>query len=140
MSRIRVAKLEDVGIDHAIACVSCLEKPCLECPTEALSVGSLGTIDLDHALCNGCETCVESCPVGAVGFYGTEPLFCDLCDGEVTCIEACPTGALSDRDAGISLAGFLDLQGNVGEKRRRFVEVLAQPVREAWKAGARADS
>ena len=47
MARIRVAKLESIGIDTAIACMSCAEKPCLECPTEALSVGVNGKVVLD---------------------------------------------------------------------------------------------
>ena len=42
LARIRVAKLDEIGIDLAIACFSCTEKPCLECPTEALSVGAHG--------------------------------------------------------------------------------------------------
>jgi Fe-S-cluster-containing hydrogenase component 2 len=63
LSRIRVVKLEAIGIDAAIACLSCDERPCLECPTDALSVGTRGEILLDPDLCNACETCVEACPV-----------------------------------------------------------------------------
>ncbi len=140
LSRIRVAKLEDIGIDFAIACVSCVEKPCLECPTDALSVGPAGTIILDRDLCNACETCVEACPIGAVGFTGDEPLFCDLCGGDTTCIEVCPTGALRNREEETSLAHYLNAAGCASERRARYVEVLAQPLRQAWRAGVRVDS
>ncbi|MFQ5749772.1 MAG: 4Fe-4S binding protein, partial [Planctomycetota bacterium] len=67
LSRIRVAKLEEIGLDMAVACLSCEEKPCLECPTEALSLQADGTILLDPEDCTACGVCVEECPVGAVG-------------------------------------------------------------------------
>lgn len=140
LSRIRVVKLEAIGVDVAIACMSCEEKPCLECPTEALSVGASGEIILERDLCNACETCVEVCPVGAVGFFEEEPLFCDLCGGATSCIDVCPTGALSNRDAGVSLADYLDNEGRPREKRALYVERLATPIREGWMQGARVDS
>lgn len=140
LSRIRVAKLEDIGIDFAIACVSCAERPCLECPTDALSVGPAGAIILDRDLCNACEECVDACPIGAVGFSCDEPLFCDLCGGETRCIDVCPTRALSDREEEISLVRYLNTPGRASEKRARYVEDLAQPLRQAWHAGARVDS
>ena len=140
LARIRVVKLEAIGIDTAIACMSCAEKPCLECPTEALSVGETGQVVLDELLCNACETCVEACPVGAVGFYNETPLFCDLCGGATSCIAVCPTDALSNREGGVSLDAFLDVEGRPREKRAHYAEVLTQPIREAWRQGARVDS
>lgn len=141
LARIRVAKLEEIGIDLAIACFSCLEKPCLECPTEALSVGAAGEIVLDEGFCDGCGICVEACPVGAIGFYEDQPLFCDLCDGSPTCVEICPTGALSNlADGEVSLASYLDFQGTPGQKRARFASAAARPLREEWAAGRRVDA
>ena len=142
MSRIRVAKLENVGVEMAIACLSCLEKPCLECPTLALTVGNNGEIILDEDLCTSCEICVEECPVGAIGFYDDLPLFCDLCDGDTSCVTACPSGALSyiedHRDS--SLASFLQADGNPNQKRANYVSVQGEPIREGWKNGLRVDS
>lgn len=140
LSRIRVAKLEAIGIDTAIACLSCDERPCLECPTEALSLEGDGRIRLDEDLCNACETCVEACPIGAVGFFNDQPLFCDLCGGRTSCIDTCPTHALSNRDRPTSLASFLDVEGSAREKRAHYAAAQAAPIREAWKQGARVDS
>ena len=56
LSRIRVAKLEEIGIDMAVACVSCAEKSCLVCPTDALTVGEEGEIALARELCTSCTT------------------------------------------------------------------------------------
>jgi Fe-S-cluster-containing hydrogenase component 2 len=140
LSRIRVAKLEAIGIEVAIACMGCAEKPCLECPTEALTVGARGEILLERDLCNACETCVEVCPVGAVGFFDEEPLFCDLCGGATSCIEVCPTYALSSRDAGISLAAYLQVEGLPRQKRAHYAESLAAPIRESWRRGVRVDA
>jgi len=141
LARIRVAKLDEIGIDLAIACFGCKEKPCLDCPTDALSLGSSGEIVLDPHYCDGCGLCYQACPVGAVGFHQDQPLFCDLCSGAPTCVEVCPTGALSNREGeGISLERFMELQGTPGQKRAHYARESAQPLREAWAAGWRADA
>ncbi len=140
LARIRVAKLDEIGIDLAIACFGCTERPCLDCPTEALSVGPTGAIVLDEDYCDGCGLCVEACPVGAIGFQSNQPLFCDLCDGSPTCVDTCPTGALTNQEEGVSLAAFLDVEGTPAQKRAHFAAVRAHPLREAWAAGRRVDA
>ncbi len=141
MSRIRVAKIEDAGLDFAVVCQSCADKPCLECPADALAVGGLGQIDLDPGLCNACGTCVCACPVGAIGFYDDVPLFCDLCGGALECIRVCPTEALSYRadHREVSLAAFSS-EGNPAERRARYCRTLGQELRQTWQSGARVDS
>jgi carbon-monoxide dehydrogenase iron sulfur subunit len=142
MARIRVAKLEETGIDMAVACLSCAEKPCLDCVTEALRTGDRGEILLDPDLCNACRICADVCPIGAVGFYEDRPLFCDLCSGAPACVAVCPSGALSYREdfSGIPLHAFLPSQGRPGQRRARYAAEQGAPVRAAWKAGARIDS
>lgn len=141
LARIRVAKMDEIGIDLAIACFGCKEKPCLECPTEALSVGPLGEIVLEDDYCDACGLCAEACPVGAVGFYDEQPLFCDLCDGAPSCVAVCPSGALShQKGAEVSLAQFLGVEGSPSQKRVHFANVLAEPLRKAWAEGRRVDS
>jgi Fe-S-cluster-containing hydrogenase component 2 len=141
LSRIRVSKLDEVGLDLAIACLGCTEKPCLECPTEALSVGSRGEVLLDPDFCDACGTCMDACPIGAVGFHDEQPLFCDLCDGANSCVGVCPTGALSYRpDQAVSLEAFLDSRGSPGQRRAHYLAVKGAPLREEWAAGRRVDS
>lgn len=139
LSRIRVAKLEETGLDLAVACVSCAGKNCLECPTDALSTGAHGAIILEPELCNGCGTCVEACPIGAIGFYQDRPLFCDLCAGDAACVRTCPSGSLSCRQEyrEISLAEHMTYRGNPGQKRAAYAFVRGMPLRAAWKNGAR---
>jgi carbon-monoxide dehydrogenase iron sulfur subunit len=141
LARIRVAKMDETGIDLAIACLSCREKPCLECPTEALSVGSRGEIVLDDGYCDGCGLCHDACPVGAVGFHNDTPLFCDLCDGDPSCVATCPSGALSHRTGeDVSLADFLESKGSPSQRRIHFATVQGEPLRREWAAGRRVDS
>jgi carbon-monoxide dehydrogenase iron sulfur subunit len=138
LSRIRVAKLEEIGIDVAIACVGCVEKPCLECSEDALTVGSSGQIVLDGSLCIGCEECAIRCPIGSVGYYRDEPLFCDLCDGAPSCVEVCPTDALvNDTASTPSLAPYMSSEGPAVQRRVRYAGVVSQEVRDRWLAGWR---
>ena len=138
LSRIRVGKIEEIGIDLAITCVGCAEKPCLECPTDALAVGEHGQICLDEDACTGCEECVGACPIGAIGYFEDSPLFCDLCGGTPTCIDVCPTEALVlDKEQEPSLAEFLEFEGTPTQRRVNYTKVKSEPVREKWLAGWR---
>jgi carbon-monoxide dehydrogenase iron sulfur subunit len=142
LARIRVAKLEETGIDFAVACVACVEKPCLQCPNEALSVGARGEILVAGESCNGCGECVEACPIGAVGFHDGRPLFCDVCGGAPACVPACPSRALSFQEDGraISLQPFLSARGSAGEKRTLFACARGEAMRAGWASGRRIDS
>ncbi len=141
MSRIRVAKIEEAGLDLAVVCQSCVEKPCLECPTGALEVGEFGQIVLEHGLCNACRTCVEVCPIGAVGVYDNVPLFCDLCGGALECVAVCPTQALAYRadHKDVSLAMYSS-PGNPAERRAHYCRERGKELRLSWQNGARVDS
>ncbi|MDJ0765967.1 MAG: 4Fe-4S dicluster domain-containing protein [Myxococcota bacterium] len=138
LSRIRVAKLEEIGIDLAIACVACAERPCLECPTEALSVGEQGQICVAEDLCTGCEACVHACPIGAIGFFDDHPLFCDLCGGDPQCVAGCPTRALAfENKSAPSLATHSHAPGEPARRRAAYARSVSAPVREKWMAGWR---
>lgn len=141
LARIRVAKLEETGLDLAVACVSCVGKPCLECPTGALSARADGVITVEAELCNACRTCVDACPIGAVGFYQDRPLFCDLCHGDAACVRACPSGSLHFREdyREVSLTEFLSYQGYPGQKRAAYALFRGAPLRAAWKIGERVE-
>jgi len=140
LSRIRVAKLESIGIDMSITCVSCVEKSCLICPVDALTVADDGTIAVDTDDCDGCEVCVDACPIGAVGFHDETPLFCDLCEGELSCVKACPSAALSFRETGgVSLQAWQNAAGNPATKRAAYALAMGEEVRREWLAGRRVD-
>ena len=141
LSRIRVAKLEETGIEAAVLCSSCLEKPCLDCPSQALSVDPKGPIVVDVQLCNGCRICVDACPIGAAGFYNDQPLFCDLCGGEVSCVGICPSSALFYREEyrDVSLRRFEPSEGNAAQRRTKCVRLQGEAVRKRWEQGARVD-
>jgi anaerobic carbon-monoxide dehydrogenase iron sulfur subunit len=138
-ARIRVAKLEEIGIDFAVACLSCAEKPCLDCPTGALSVGARAVILLDAGLCNACETCVSACPIGAVGFCQGQPLICDLCDGDPACVRVCPSQALSFREdyREVPLAEYTPAHGHASQRRARLALAQGSSLRACWKNGDR---
>jgi Fe-S-cluster-containing hydrogenase component 2 len=142
LARIRVAKPEEIGVDLAVACVSCREKPCLDCPMESLSLGESGEILLATETCNACESCVLSCPIGAVGFFEGRPLFCDLCGGRTVCVSVCPTQALSYREEyrEIPLAAYLGAGGNSGSRRLKFALKQGETLRMEWRQGRRIDS
>ncbi len=141
LSRIHVIKLEEIGIDMAVACIGCVEKPCLECPTDALSAGEKGELIFEKEKCGFCDTCTGACPIGAIIMYNDQPLLCDLCDGETRCVKECPTGALSYKeDAKVSLKEFMKNEGSPNRKRSLYVLSRSNKLREEWIGGRRIDS
>ncbi len=139
LARIRVAKLEELGIDLAVVCVSCAGKTCLACPTGALAVGTRGIIVLDTDLCNACETCVDSCPIGAIGFHEGLPLICDLCEGDPACVHVCPSRSLSFREdyREVPLDGHTPTGVKSSQKRAGLALAQGAPLRARWKNGER---
>jgi Fe-S-cluster-containing hydrogenase component 2 len=97
-ARIRVTKIEPLGVDHPHVCRLCLPAPCLKaCPTGALSRCSFTTsILVDREDCIGCYACVGACPFGVVSQHPATGavLICDLCGGDPACVRRCATGAI----------------------------------------------
>ena len=105
-ARIRVTKIESLGVDHPHVCRLCSHPPCVDaCPTGALyRDGTTGAILLVFADCLGCSACADACPFGVVILHPETglALICDLCGGDPACIKRCATGAIlyADVEAG----------------------------------------
>jgi Fe-S-cluster-containing hydrogenase component 2 len=138
LSRVRVVRIEELGLDYPVVCRQCRERYCLGCPQEALSIGSGGEVRVQADLCTGCEACEEACPIGAIELAGGLPLVCDLCGGEPACVRECGLGALAYQSAGsseqVSTAPFRDAGRGLTpeQKRERFARAETRALRERW--------
>jgi carbon-monoxide dehydrogenase iron sulfur subunit len=106
-ARIRVTKIEPLGIDQPHVCRLCRRTPCVEaCPTAALyrdeHLGT-GAILVRADACVGCGACVEACPFGVVALHPESGLaiICDLCGGDPACVRRCATGAIRYADPAV---------------------------------------
>jgi len=49
---------------------------------------------IDKQLCDGCGTCVDECPVGAIELNDTAVVDEDMCTDCGSCIDVCPNNAI----------------------------------------------
>lgn len=92
LSRIRVVKIEERGVNNPISCLDCSKMLCMDaCPT-----GACQPFKVDRALCIGCRECVAACPFGAMDYHPVLRVAfkCDLCGGDPECVKYCVPGAL----------------------------------------------
>ena len=141
-ARIKVVKIEEIGIDYPVVCQQCRERYCTKCPEIAIRVDSLGQVIVSPTLCTACGTCEILCPIGAIELFEEIPLVCDLCGGDPRCVKACNLGALHydpEVSGAISLKEFkTSSRGlNPEEKRLRYVIALSQELRDRWVAERR---
>jgi carbon-monoxide dehydrogenase iron sulfur subunit len=105
-ARIRVTKIEPLGIDHPHVCRLCRRAPCVAaCPNDALYRDEgTGAVLLRAEECIGCSACVDACPFGMAALHPRTglALICDLCGGDPACVKRCATGAIvyADTSAG----------------------------------------
>jgi carbon-monoxide dehydrogenase iron sulfur subunit len=97
-ARIRVTKIEPLGVDHPHVCRLCRRAPCVAaCPTGALYKDeTTGAVLLRADDCIGCSACVDECPFGMAALHPETglALICDLCGGDPACVKRCATGAI----------------------------------------------
>jgi Fe-S-cluster-containing dehydrogenase component len=86
-----------------VLCNHCERPPCADaCPLAAITKSDSGIVILDEELCDGCRTCLEACPYGAIIFNSETDKAekCNLCrhridDGvEPFCVTCCEGQAI----------------------------------------------
>jgi len=99
LSRIRVVRLVDRGVNVPIVCVQCARPACVDaCPTGAAHIDrESAVVRINEDECTGCGECVKACPFGAVELSAEKgtAFVCDLCGGEPACVANCIHGALT---------------------------------------------
>ena len=97
-ANIRVTDNYPESLYEPHICQLCDTPECLDaCPSEALTQDAkTGVINIDDALCTGCEACVVACPHDSIRWSDEmEKLFvCDRCGGDPICVQFCTVKAL----------------------------------------------
>jgi len=136
ISRIRVCKLEEVGIDYPVVCQQCANAPCVAaCPEGALRKTEIGSIEVDFSRCKRCGACVKACPFGAMNLHPVTgiPISCDLCGGHPICVAECPTGAIFVEDQVCpSSEQLVELASTAGNRREAFVKKTTRKLMDKW--------
>jgi Fe-S-cluster-containing hydrogenase component 2 len=98
LSRIRVVRFMDLGLNVPTVCVNCARPVCVDaCPTGAVRADpTTRVVSIEAEECIGCRACVEACPFGAADFNEERGVafICDLCGGDPACVSHCVYGAL----------------------------------------------
>ena len=136
-ARIKVVKIEELGIDYPVICQHCQERYCIKCPENAIEIGSLGQIVVSPTLCTACGTCEIMCPIGAIQMFEEIPYVCDLCGGDPRCVKACTMDAIHytpEATETVSLKNFKkeSRRLNPEEKRLRYAVACSQGLRQEW--------
>ncbi|MEF3694720.1 MAG: 4Fe-4S binding protein [Candidatus Cloacimonadota bacterium] len=83
---------DDQSPIHMNVCNQC--QACVKaCPTQALTVNSLGVVMLNKRLCIGCLMCVAACPTNSMMHFdgALSPFKCIACGA---CAKQCPAEAI----------------------------------------------
>lgn len=136
-ARIKVEKVETIGLDFPVVCHQCREHYCTRCPQEAISITDRGSIEVSPTLCDLCGACEKLCPIGAIEIYNDIPHVCDLCGGSPRCVEACKMGAIeyvAGTQRTISLALVKKRSKNKHPALKRFEYALqgSETLRDNW--------
>lgn len=136
-ARIKVEKIEGIGIDFPVVCRQCKERYCTRCPQQAITITALGSIEVSPTLCNLCGACETLCPVGAIQIYRDVPYVCDLCGGDPRCVKACEMGAieyLPDVKDQVSLTEEKKSSKKMtpAQKRFAYASSKSRSIREMW--------
>lgn len=135
LARIKVVNLYESGIDGPVVCAQCKERYCMDCPVNALTIGSEGQIVYSPTGCVLCGTCETHCPIGAIEVFNECVYVCDLCGGRPKCVEACTEGAITyDPDGDVSLEGLEKPEKmSPDQKRHNYIRTQGEELRRTWR-------
>lgn len=94
----------------SMSCNHCIEPLCVNsCPTQAMYITDIGTVDIDQDKCIGCGYCTWACPYDSprLDHQSGRMSKCDLCYDKIknnqnpSCVDACPMRALEFGDIGL---------------------------------------
>lgn len=136
-ARIKVVKVEEVGLDYPVVCQHCRERYCTQCPEKSIEIGTLGQVIVSPTLCTACGICETICPIGAIELFEDVPYVCDLCGGDPSCVEACTMDAIHYDPASsgkVSLEEFRrgSRKLSTEERRVRFATASTRELRDRW--------
>ena len=136
-ARIKVEKIEILGVDVPVVCHQCKEHYCTKCPQKAISITERGSIEVSPTLCDLCGACEALCPIGAIEIYNGIPYVCDLCGGNPKCIEACEMDAIffdPKIKQSVSLASFKKKTKKMtpAMKRYEYAKLESKNIRANW--------
>lgn len=136
-ARVKVEKIEGLGIDVPVACRQCKEHYCTKCPQSAISITDRGSIEVSPTICDLCGACESLCPIGAIEIYNEIPYVCDLCGGSPRCVDACEMDALF-YDPGIrqsiSLKSYRKMTKKMTPAQKRYEYAMHEgdKLRKTW--------
>ncbi len=138
-SRVKVVKIEEMGIDYPVLCGQCKERFCTRCPESAIEIGPYGQVVVSPTLCVACGTCETLCPIGAIELFQEIPYVCDLCGGEPRCVKECNMGAIEYEPGSGETVSLEPLkEGGRGRspetKRIKYALEMTRDLREQWKS------
>lgn len=98
LSRLKIVKYDDLGLDIPNVCGPCEEAPCVDiCPVYAMRRDPISKMTyLDEDRCILCKSCVGVCVNGVILLDTSRMkiIKCDHCGGDPECAKVCPTGAI----------------------------------------------
>ena len=136
-ARVRVVKMEEIGLDFPVVCQQCRERYCTKCPESAIEIGPQGQVIVSPTLCVSCGACQTRCPIGAIELVGGVPYVCDLCGGKPSCVRQCSLGAITyhpELVGEVSLEPFKKRTRGLSpeEKRMLFAKEVSKALRDEW--------